>query len=188
MTPDSVEWWFHQAQLARENARKDPTPELCCLYAMTLGRCSLMGKSLGDEFTLNIKRAITATESFVEMIQELQDRLKDISWMAKIWPEAIVQVTPSLIGRRVDIFGVQVIIDDTFDAASERYEKTIDKLSDDIVNALLDMDTEFNVALPFLRQHGNADKVLTYHRKRIKPEFHDQWWLAGQKKKGVKNE
>jgi len=184
MTPDSLEWWCYQAQVARENVRKDPTPNNCCLYAMTIGRCALFGKDLGTSYSFGIKKAISAATSFLEMIKELQDRLADVRWMSKVWPEKIVEITPTFLSRRVDILGVQLVMDTAFDEADARYERKIDDLTDDIVNALIDLDSELTDVMPVMREHGNADKVLTYHKKRIDEEYHDQWWLAQKSKKG----
>ena len=188
MTPDSAEWWWSQAQQAREEVRNDLTPENCCVYAMTLGRCVLFGKELSDSVTFSAKKALMATDVLVDMADDLKDKLEDIPWLVKIIPEDISDATVRFLNRRLDILSIQLILDCALLDVPSRYSQSAEDASDRIVNSLVDLDRLLTETLPLMRKHGNANKVLGYYRKRIVREFHDIWWLepATRKRKSKK--
>jgi len=185
MTPDSLEWWQDQATTMREQFRDDPSPDMCCLYALTVGRCRLLGKNLKWPFPL--KRALSAADSFITMISDYRSRLMDLPWLTNIWPEKIPEITPALLNRRIDVLGVQVMLDAAFSEVEVRYEEIVNEATDNVVNALLELDIVLEKTLPAMRKHGKADSVLNYHRSRIVKDFHDQWWLSEGKTKNSKD-
>ena len=177
MKPDSVEWWYDQAKIARDLIRDDNTPDRCCLFALATGRCKLLGKSLKWPFP--IKKAVAASESLITIMADYKSRLADVGWLAKIMPEKLKDVTPGLLNRRIDILGVQVMLDIAFDEMDVRHEEIVNETTDTVVNALLDVDAVLEKVFPVLKSLGDADKLLDFHRSRIISQYHDQWWLSG---------
>lgn len=177
MKPDSIEWWQNQAQLAKDRLREEDTPENCCLYALAAGRCKLISKN-STKWPFTVKRAVQAATGLIEIINDFKSRLGDISWLLKLWPEKIKDVTPIFINRRLDILGVQVMLDIAFDEIEVKYETLVNETTDNVVNALLDLDMELEKVMPALHQLGHGDKIIAYHRGKILKQFQDQWWLT----------
>lgn len=176
MPPDSLQWWRDQAVYARTLVRENPeSADASCLLAMALGRCLIMGERLN--WTVSLKRALLAAESFVSLINHLTDKLRDVPWLIQLLPEEMAETTAALLSHRVDIFGVQTILDDVFDRASKKQMHAIDPQVDTIVRALVALDTQLWEVFPLLQQHGHITELIVQCRVALLSDYHDQWWL-----------
>jgi len=179
----SLQWWRDHAAAAREMVHQQPeSPEACCLLAMSLGRCRIMGGELDWKFS--VKRAIYASDAFFHLIEELLDRVMDVAWLHQLLPEALPDLTALIISRRVDVMAVQLTLGEAFEQASERWQRRVDNILSQLVDALAELDTELWAALQILRDTGGLVDVAAQHRDELAKGYQEQWWLSGQEIEG----
>jgi hypothetical protein len=178
VAPDSLAWWIAKVGEARDRLKSDPDdPRNACLVALTTGRVLIMGGT--PRWPLTTKRALQATGPFIELMSQLRSRALDTGWLSNLWPEKLREVVPDLISRRVDVLAIQVAFDTAFDEMSDRQEKAVSKVADEIVEGLMDLDEDLRDAMTELLRLPETVEAITYQRERILPEYADQWWLRG---------